>query len=496
MSRAQGRQNGSPSLVSIPGPWRGQAQTGRAVALAAVLMGAAVAGALVAISPIVVLVVCVATVAAVATTSAGARFVIVVAGGLFVIGTSDQLDAPKSAYLAWVALSSVLAIARLVKDREQRRAADNPPLLIVAVALAGAIALSLLVALSAGTPLIDSLRDAAPYGLLAVAPLLAWDGARSRMGPHMEAITVAAGLIATTGFAIVFLGRRGIADLPLASFGSASAMLSALVLVVAMAALLSRRSRRLLWAILAAIVVALLFATGTRSVLALLVGPAVMVLAGANRVTRFARLAGAALVIGGLALTFLLLAGQSSIIDVVRLTDRLGLLVSLGSDFSADQSLMERLTQVGVASSTFAQSPIVGVGLGYRFEWTRFGGESFPSYTIDTSLSLAAKFGLIGVGLFGIATLAMSSFYRRVRHRLPEHVRLSFVGFAAVSMAMLPLGNPLEDKGFGLAVCLLVAWALASASNAQADPNIPTGKLSSGPGSALSRAMSWPEPRT
>ena len=112
----------------------------------------------------------------------------------------------------------------------------------------------------------------------------------------------------------------------------------------------------------------------------------------------------------------------------------------------------------------------MGVGLGFRFEWVRFGLDSVPSYSLDTGLSLAAKFGVIGLALFGIATSAVRSCFQRLRPRLPDHVRLSIVGFAAVSIVSLPLTNPVEDKGFGLAVAILIAWALASARIAGPDP--------------------------
>lgn len=470
MNRAGIWLHGSRSLVSMPGPWGSQAQTGRAIGVVVVLAAAAAAGAVGAINPAVLLVACVATVATVAIPSPAARFAIVVAGGLTVFGNSDQLGVPKFAYLGWVVISTALAIAALAADREHRHLADIRPLLLTSAAVVGAIALSLVVALSTGTPFIDSLRDAAPYGLLAVAPLLAWDGARSRLGPHMEATIVAAGLIASAGFAIQFLGRRGIADLPLATLGLGSGLLGALAFAVAIAALLSRRPRRFLWVLVATAIVTLLLITGTRSALVLLVGPVAMVLAQGQRFSRAIRLASTAVVVGIVVLTLAFLVSQASLIDVVRLTDRLGLLTSLGSNLSADQSYIERATQVGLAYSAFMGSPVVGVGLGFRFDWVHLGGESFPTYTIDTGLSLAAKFGLVGLGLFGIAASAALSFYRRLRIRLPEHVRLSFVGFAAVSIAMLPLGNPLEDKGFGLAVAMLVAWALAATWTTRTKP--------------------------
>ena len=436
-----------------------------------VLMGglglALVAGASIALNLAALAVIAMVLFASIAVTSPAARFAIVVAGGLLVFRSSDQLDAPKLIYLVWVGLCTAVAIARLAGERERSMVADIQPLLLSTAGVMGALALSLAVAASSGTPLVDWFRDAAPYGLLAASPFLAWEGARSRLGSHMEAAVVAAGLMATVAFAVEWLGRRGLADLLFATFGSSSIMLSALVFVAAIAAILSHRRRRLLWVTVASAVLALLLLTGTRSALVLLVGPVAMVVfTHGQRYTRTRRLVGTVFVVGFSVVALAFLASQSGVIDVARLSGRLGSIVSLGSNLSADQSFVERATQLRVASSAFAGSPVVGVGLGYRFEWAA-SGAAIPSYTIDTGLSIAAKFGLIGTGLFGIAVSGVVSFFRRFRMRLPEHVRMSFVGFAAISIAILPLGNPFEDKGFGLAAVLLGAWALASARDNQ-----------------------------
>jgi hypothetical protein len=427
------------------------------------LASAVAAGALVAIEPTALVIAGTVAVLLIAVTSPGARFAIVVAGGLLVFRTSDQLDATKSSYLVWVGISTVLAITGLTAERDGRRLTDVRPLLLAAGGVTGAIALSLIVALAHGNQLIDWVRDAAPYGLLAVSPFLAWDGAHSRLGPHMEAVAVAAGLVASIAFAVEWLGRRGLADLPFATLGSGSISLSALAFVVATAAILSRRPRRLAWVSLAAAVLTLMLITGTRTNLALLVGPAAMLLVRGQGFARVLRLAGAtvALALGVLTLTFL--AVQSGLIDVTRLTDRLDLLLRLGSDLTADASYVERQIQGAIATSAFAGSPLVGVGLGWRYEWTASYGLSYSTFNIDTGLDLAAKFGVFGVALLAIAAAGATRFYRRLAVRLPEHVRLSTLGFAATVISVLPLMNPFQDKGLPLAVAILAAWALASA---------------------------------
>jgi hypothetical protein len=453
-----------------PGPmaasWRSPIQTDRAVAAAMMLAVAAAAGVVAAIDPTVLVVVCAATVGAVAIASPSTRFAVVVGGGLFVLGTSDQLDPPKAAYLGWVALSVVLAIANVAACLDVRRTADLRPLVAASCAVGGAVTLAVLVALWTGTPFIDSMRDASAYGLVVVAPFLAWDGSRSRLGQHMEAVIVVAGLIASIGFSVEFLGRRGIADLPLASFGYSSGTLASLLFMVAVASLLCGHRRRLLWASLAAVVVSLLFVTGTRSTLVLLVGPIAMVIVGSRGFARLARLAGAAIVVGAIGVAIFFLTLQTSVIDLRLLTGRIAELGSFASNPSADQSFVLRATQASVALSRLAGSPVFGIGLGSTFHWTGLGGEPYTSFNIDTGLSVAAKFGFVGLAMLGVAVTGVLAFYRRLRFRVPARVRLTFVGFAVVTVLWLPLGNPLEDKGFGLALAMLFAWILASARTA------------------------------
>lgn len=466
MSRTGGWQDGSRQLAALPWSWNGQAPRGRSVAVVLTLAAATAVGAVAAISPVVLFVACLATVAAIAITSPAARFAIFVAGGLLVFRGSDQLDIPKLAYLVWVGVSTAIAIARLAAPYDRRRIADIQPLVLASAAAIGALALSLVVAQLRSTSMIDWIRDAAPYGLLAVSPFLAWDGARSRLGSHMEVMAAASGLIASVAFAVEWLGRRGLADLPFATLGSASMMLPALAFTVATAAILSRRPRRYLWVLIAAAVLALLLVTGTRSALVLLVGPMAMLFAHGQRLTRVVRLAGSGLVIGMVVVALASLVTQSSFINLAQLTDRLGSILSLGTNLTTDQSYVERATQVGLAFSTLTGSPLVGVGLGYKFEWTNQFGQFNSTYSLDTGLAIAAKFGVSGVALLAIGLGFAVGFYRRLGHRLTEGARLSFVGLAAIVIAFLPFGNPFEDKGLPLAAAMLIAWALASTYDA------------------------------
>jgi hypothetical protein len=155
------------------------------------------------------------------------------------------------------------------------------------------------------------------------------------------------------------------------------------------------------------------------------------------------------------------LVADRDLIDFPRVAERLGSIFEIGSTLSTDPSYIERARQAGVAMSTFSSSPLTGVGLGHRFEWITAYGQFYSTYNMDTGLTIAAKFGLLGMLLLGVAVASAVSFYRRLPNQGTDWMRFSFVGFAAISVATLPLGNPLEDKGFALASAILLAWAFA-----------------------------------
>ena len=108
---------------------------GRAIVLSAALALLTAVGAATAVNPTAVGIACVAAFASIAVTSAAARFAIVVAGGLLVFRSSDQLDASKLAYFVWVGISAAVAIARLAAEREHRYLADARILFIASAGL-------------------------------------------------------------------------------------------------------------------------------------------------------------------------------------------------------------------------------------------------------------------------------------------------------------------------------------------------------------------------
>lgn len=438
-------------------------QASPTVIVAVMLVLAIASGAAVALSPTAVLVGTLALGALISVTSSSARFVLVLAGGLVVFGSSDRLDGSKMVYLAWVVVCAGIAFGALDWRRGHGDSSvDVRPLLLGSAAVLGAVAISIAVASMADIPVAASLRDAAPYGLLAIAPLLGADCARSRLGKHIDVLIVVVGIAASAGFAVQFLGRRGIVELPFETLGFASVHLAALTFAVAVAAVLCGQPRRLLWAVIAASVLTLLLMTGTRSALVLLIGPVAMVVAHGKRLTRVVRLAGGMIAVGLGILISALVAAQLAWFDLAAVMARFESIANLSSDLTSDPSFIERSASVTAVVAAFSSSPLFGVGLGHEYQWIRFGGTAVSAFTIDTGLDLIAKFGMVGLALLGIGTVVAVRFYWRIRAQLPENIRLSIVGYSAISIGTIPLGNPLSDKGFGLGAALVVAWILAS----------------------------------
>jgi O-antigen ligase len=130
-----------------------------------------------------------------------------------------------------------------------------------------------------------------------------------------------------------------------------------------------------------------------------------------------------------------------------------------------DGSIRERVTQYGVAWDLFTSSPILGVGLGHPFPWTRLDGSSRVDFTADTPLVLPAKLGIVGVAWLAVLAVVWVMFARRLRTGIP---RLVMAGWAVVILALAWTGIAVEDKGFSFALMLILALGLMDLERAPA----------------------------
>jgi O-antigen ligase len=178
-----------------------------------------------------------------------------------------------------------------------------------------------------------------------------------------------------------------------------------------------------------------------------------------SHLRRLGQLLAATVAMGVLALAVLILLGSVAYSNLPLY--RLETIPRLILQPASDASFRERAVQMGVAWSAFLAHPAFGVGPGHVFAWMTSLGAVITSFNIDTSLSLPAKFGVIGVamalgGLVAIAALITG----RLGVDLSSTSRGALTGYIAAIVLILPIASPLEDKGLSFALMCLLVMAL------------------------------------
>jgi hypothetical protein len=155
-------------------------------------------------------------------------------------------------------------------------------------------------------------------------------------------------------------------------------------------------------------------------------------------------------------------------VNVSQATLRLASVTRVTSDPVASQSLTERVTQSRVAWKSFAGAPLDGVGPGHNYVWRDQVDQLHIGSAMDTPVLFLAKFGLLGIGFLFLAGYWGREFVRTLgTRRRGEPARLALIGYSAFWLLFLPLGLPLEDKGFALAMILLTALAIVERLDAR-----------------------------
>jgi hypothetical protein len=261
----------------------------------------------------------------------------------------------------------------------------------------------------------------------------------------------------------VWLNRHGLAALPFARVGVASLFVSAALFSFAMSNALQANARRPRWLLLAAVLIALLIATGTRTAFVLLVAPLAIVIASRRDLaTRSFRLALLAPIVLIVALAFGVAVVELTHADTTALQKRVSLLKSSGNS-QFDASYNDRIKEGRAAWSAFESSPVFGVGPGYSFTWLPQGAQKPVSgFVLDTPLTFPAKFGIAGLLLFVFVLAKFWSFLRTMARLSPGISHLALSGYLAFVGGMCFFAPPFEDKGFSYGLILALALALSS----------------------------------
>jgi hypothetical protein len=404
----------------------------------------------------------------------------VVFGGMVALQSSQHLDLAKVVYLAGGLICLIGALGALWRRRGSSPVRHAGAWLASSAALVALLATSFVVSRANGTPSIDWLRDVSAYGLFAAVPVFAVDAQTSTARRVVMIALIAIGLLGGVSWAVEWLDRRDIADLPLARLLFPSAYLPATLYVFATAAGLVGARHRPMWIVVAAVTLGLFLITGTRSSLLLLSAPIAMA-AYLGRTRLRSSLIGlvthSALAVG-LVLAFQLVLSLSGSVpkptdptgsepavtaapDVV--TDRLGTIPSLVGSPASDPSMRERVAQYRAAWELFVSSPLVGVGPGHAIEWRNVSGVLVTRYVADTPLVMPAKLGMAGVVVFVAFGRSYWMTVKRAVSRDPRAVTsLALIGYGVWTIVTLPLGFFVEDKGASLGLILLLALAFAS----------------------------------
>lgn len=403
------------------------------------------------------------------------RLAVVVVGGLLVLQSSARVDVPKLIYLAAAGIALGGAVYSVVTGWD-RIGRPYRRLLVVDVLFIFVLGASFPVAALNHTPALDWFRDVLGYALFAAVPILAYDAGASSGRRFMTILLVVAGVLASLSWALVWLDRRGLADLPLDRLLLPAGHLAIALYALSLAAAMASRNRPYAWAALAGAILGMLLATGTRSSLLLLAAPLAMaVLVRPRAISHTLR------VIGLHLLTALVVfIGTDVVLQAAPVLaprpgasveagapdagERIESIENLATNPGSDPSVKERVAQYGAALGLFISSPMIGVGPGHEIVWTDVSGSPRDEFTADTPLVLPAKFGLIGTALVALLFAAYVSVVAHLVRRGGWAAEpLALVGFAAYAAVSLPLGMPIEEKGFSLALMVLLGLALSAA---------------------------------
>lgn len=451
-----------------------------AVFAAGALVAGAVAIAAALVSPLAGLLPVAVIGALLLARSASLRTGFLVFGGLVTLHSGqDELTALKLVYLIGATVALVAALWRVVSLRRSEAFRAFTPVLYVSVFFFLLICFSLPVALGDGTPFAMWLRDATSYGLFASIPVFALDFGLAAPHALASAMFVVAGTASAIAFDLEWIERHHFADVPFDSLLLPSVFLPAALFSYAAAATTQER-RKAAWFGVAAVVLALLAASGTRSVVILVLAPlTIVLLAWGSRAQIAVRLGFTLAAFALLVFVPAILSSQlvesrtpdaQSASDTA--SDRFTSIPDVLEDPGSDESYSLRSSQWRIAWETFKANLVVGVGPGHLFEWpypyTKPGIRT--GYNLDTPIAFPAKFGLVGLGVLGASIGAFIVFLRRLvaRRPLATH-QLALAGFAAVVVAAVPLGTTFEEKGFSFGLLFLLAAVVRAASSSNSN---------------------------
>lgn len=391
------------------------------------------------------------------------RLVVTVVGALVVF--QSDLNTLKYGYLVIALVCFAYSVGRvLTPDRRLRR--EFRPLVAGSAVLVLYLLFTSVVAASNGTDAQLWFRDALSYFLLALLPYVGIAAGEDISPRWRNAWFVTIGIVVSIGMTTDWLDRRGVSALPVGRLVLPSTTVVALCFAYAITKTGLPGRNRVRWSAAAGFIFIAVLLTGSRTNLVLLVA-----FAGITGAARKARVpasttAGAALGILLVAAVAVPLAAPLFISDPDFLGKRLGYAGTvLTGDAGSDQSFLMRQTAYDMAAEAFGDHVALGTGPGYSYPT-----ETGSTFNLDAPGIVPAKFGLVGIFVVGFYLVSLVVVVTRIRARYgPSPSITAARGWLVVLIALTPFGPWLEEKGFTVAVAMVMAAVISETAGTQPD---------------------------
>ncbi len=386
------------------------------------------------------------------------------------------------AKIAFLVVAIVMALMSTVRAVQLAPAPWARPLMM---SLCGSAVLLLLISVASivgiaqGAPALQVLRDSVTYFIIAAAVPIAIDAASVTSRRFADITVVLVTAFAGVSFAVAVLSLRGVSNLGVDRFGLPSMMALTIGVGLASVRALQTGKIRWRWFLFAAFLLGTVLASGSREGLILLIATIGSVAIAVQRRAGIARV-----VIGWVvlvaALVGLLFVASRTVTNAAFLQSRIEASLNvLQNGATEDASGFIRARAREIALADWSPHRLFGVGFGHTFADPNPGGGT-SDFQIDTSAVYLAKFGVIGCVILAIAIFLIikPAFGRAFAvQRLPEQAAV--LAAAAVWVTQLYFGSPTEDKGFSLAILMVVL--LLGVGYRFADTGASDGSLKDGP---------------
>ncbi|MBT2534310.1 O-antigen ligase family protein [Arthrobacter sp. ISL-48] len=410
------------------------------------------------------------------------RLLFFVVGAFLVFQTGDGLSVAKLGYLAGVMLAGAASAYALVKHADRDYLARVRSALYGAALLAFWILGPMLVqgVIINGTPLEMWARDALTYLLISTGVIIGVDASNTVTLFWARGITISVGLLAAIGFATAWIQRRGLGE-SISDPTEQSTLLGsmvALTLPLALCLTIGLGSKRISvpWLLLAPVFLIAVLVTGTRTgfvLTVILVG--VVGLASQRRVTPGRAILGAA--IGAASLSAVLPAAGAMFSSEEFVQQRIDMMISTVRDgFGSDASGLIRERATNFCVDIFADSPLLGQGLGKYFPNPN-PGRYAVNFTLDSWAVYPAKFGIIGTVVLAVSLVLIWRGLALRGNGKWLHENTAVRGAALACIALLLFGAPTEDKGFAVAVALAAVLVCAGDRSSFQQPELDSSTL-------------------